>query len=85
MVVMLMIIIIKCLLSLLCVPGEYQAAALRCDVEFVDSANGSCSEFSEAYLLALGVQGGGSLIKEQDLRVTYDCPGDGNALLLATR
>lgn len=37
----------------------------------------------QAYLLALGVQGGGGLIQQQDLGVTDDCPGDGNALFLA--
>lgn len=43
------------------------------------------SEFNEAYLLALGVQGGGGLVQEQDLGVAYDRPGDGDALLLSAR
>lgn len=38
MIMMLMIIIINCMLSLLSVPGEYQAAAQCCHVRFVDSA-----------------------------------------------
>lgn len=37
----------------------------------------------QAYLLALGVQGGGGLIQQQDLGVTDDRPGDGDALFLA--
>lgn len=37
----------------------------------------------QAYLLALGVQGRGGLIQQQDLGVTDDRPGDGNALFLA--
>lgn len=39
---------------------------------------------SGADLLALGVQGGGGLVEEQDLGVTDDGSGDGNALLLTT-
>lgn len=38
----------------------------------------------QAYLLALGVQGRGGLVQQQDLGVTDDRPGDGNALFLAT-
>lgn len=38
----------------------------------------------QAYLLALGVQGRGGLVQQQDLGVTDDCPGDGNALFLAS-
>lgn len=38
----------------------------------------------QVYLLALGVQGRGGLVQQQDLGVTDDRPGDGNALLLAT-
>ncbi len=39
MIMMLMIIIINCLLFLRSVPGEYQAAALYCDMKCVDSAS----------------------------------------------
>lgn len=39
MIMMLIIIIIKCLLSLLSVPVEYQAATLCCDAKCVDSAD----------------------------------------------
>ncbi len=39
MIMMLMIIIIKSLLSVLSVPGEYQAAALNRHMSSVDSAN----------------------------------------------
>lgn len=52
-------------------------------MECVDSTRRRRSEFNEAYLLALRVQGGGGLVQEQDLGVTYDRPGDGDALLLA--
>lgn len=38
----------------------------------------------QAYLLALGVQGGGGLVQQQDLGVTDDRSGDGDALFLAT-
>lgn len=79
MIMMLMIIIINCLLSLLSVPREYKAAALYSDMSCVDS------EFIGAYLLALGVQGRGGLVQEQDLGVAYDGPGDGDALLLTAR
>lgn len=37
----------------------------------------------QAYLLTLGVQGRGGLIQQQDLGVTDDRPGNGNALFLA--
>lgn len=66
---------------LLSVAGEYQAAALNCQMRFVDSAN----DDNETNLLALSVQSGGGLVQEQDLGVAYDRSGDGNALLLATR
>lgn len=66
---------------LLSVAGEYQAAALNCQMRFVDSAN----DDNETYLLALSVQSGGGLVQEQDLGVANDRSGDGNALLLATR
>lgn len=39
MIMMLMIIIINCLLFLLSVPGEYQAAALNCDMKRAHSAS----------------------------------------------
>lgn len=37
----------------------------------------------QAYLLALGVQGRGGLVQQQDLGITDDRPGNGNALFLA--
>lgn len=40
-------------------------------------------ELAQVYLLALGVQGRGGLVQQQDLGVTDDRPGNGNALLLA--
>lgn len=87
MIMMLMIIIINCMLSLLSVPGEYQAAARCCHVRFVGLAYDDAAVwgFNEAYLLALGVQGRGRLVQEQDLGVTYDRSGDGDALLLSAR
>lgn len=41
------------------------------------------SFFNEAHLLALRVQGRSGLIQEEDLGVSDDGPGDGDALLLA--
>lgn len=77
-------IIIKCPLP---VPGESQAAPLRCLMRHADWAgdDGAVSPFNEAYLLALRVQSGGGLVQEQDLGVADDGPGDGNTLLLAAR
>jgi len=85
-----MIIIINCLFFFLPVLRERQAAALLlCDVCVCVCVCGlgkqSRTKFPEGYLLALRVQGGGGFIKQQDLWVSDDRPGDGNALLLTTR
>ena len=45
----------------------------------------SLAALSEAYLLTLRVQRGGGLVKQQDLGIAYDRPGDGDALLLTAR
>lgn len=57
-------------------PGE--------DCELVDFGCRDMRErLNQAYPLALSVQGRGGLIQQQDLGVTDDRPGDGNALFLA--
>lgn len=53
MIMMLMIIIINWLLSLLSVPGEYQAAAVHCDMKCVDSANGAQSLLKRTFSLSV--------------------------------
>jgi len=40
---------------------------------------------TSAHFLALGVEGGGSLVQQQQLGVAQDCSGDGDALLLTAR